>query len=538
MNRDLGLAARHLTISTVGVVPGIRKLATKPLQVNLAVSLHAANDAFRDQLVPLNRRYPIAMLMQACGEYRATTGRRISFEWACIDGVNDGPSDASELAALARPLGAHVNLIPLNPTPGGLSRGLAGSPRARIVSLRAGLRDAGVNTTIRQNRGRPSRPRVASWLPAACPSACRLGRPRAWPPNGWIVRHETELRRERLTNGNERGSDPRRSERKRATRETEVVVTLRLDGTGQSVAATGLPFFDHMLAQLGRHGGMDLDVKAQGDLEVDAHHTVEDTGIVLGEAFGEALGSKVGIRRFASIAVPLDEALVEVALDLSGRPYLHYDVDWRRPGHWAPRPSSLNSLKSSGARSSIRRRSRCISSFVEGNPHHILEASFKAVARAMRVRRAGRGERHPLDQGPAVATRDRCPRLRHREPSLGGEGAATRRCRRRVSSTARKLPPAPPASCCRASEPSAPAPGASGLGTRRDRAALRRRRTSFLWDLRRSAAPFRKVGGGSRYSRTRPVAGNGPGDAGDRAQTADAMEHRPPTGRPPLASAG
>ena len=154
MNRDLGLAARHLTISTVGVVPGIRKLATKPLQVNLAVSLHAANDALRDELVPLNRRYPIAMLMQACAEYRAATGRRISFEWACIDGVNDRPSDASELAELARPLGAHVNLIPLNPTPGGLSRGLAGSPRARILSLRARLRDAGVNTTIRQNRGR------------------------------------------------------------------------------------------------------------------------------------------------------------------------------------------------------------------------------------------------------------------------------------------------------------------------------------------------------------------------------------------------
>ena len=154
MNRELGLAARHLTISTVGVVPGIRKLATKPLQVNLAVSLHAANDALRDELVPLNRRYPIAMLMQACAAYRAATGRRISFEWACIDGVNDRPSDASELAELARPLGAHVNLIPLNPTPGGLSRGLAGSPRARILSLRARLRDAGVNTTIRQNRGR------------------------------------------------------------------------------------------------------------------------------------------------------------------------------------------------------------------------------------------------------------------------------------------------------------------------------------------------------------------------------------------------
>ena len=154
MNRDLGLGARHVTISTVGVVPGIRRLAVKPLQVNLAVSLHAANDALRDELVPLNRRYPIAVLIEACTEYRAATGRRISFEWACIDGVNDRPSDALELAALAGPLGAHVNLIPLNPTVGGLSRGLSGSPHERVVGLQTWLRQAGVNATVRQNRGR------------------------------------------------------------------------------------------------------------------------------------------------------------------------------------------------------------------------------------------------------------------------------------------------------------------------------------------------------------------------------------------------
>ena len=154
MNRDLGLAARHLTISTVGVVPGIRRLAGKSLQVNLAVSLHAANDLLRDQLVPLNRRYPLAMVMKACEEYRASTGRRISFEWACIEDVNDRPRDAFELAALARPLAAHVNLIPLNPTMGGLSRGLRGSARARVLSLQAWLRQAGVNATIRENRGR------------------------------------------------------------------------------------------------------------------------------------------------------------------------------------------------------------------------------------------------------------------------------------------------------------------------------------------------------------------------------------------------
>lgn len=154
MNRDLAIAARHLTISTVGVVPGIRQLAAKALQVNLAVSLHAANDSLRDELVPLNRRYPIASVIEACELYRSSTGRRISFEWACIEEVNDRLSDALELAAIARPLGAHVNLIPLNPTPGGVSRGLAGSSRTRVLSLQAWLRQAGVNATIRQNRGR------------------------------------------------------------------------------------------------------------------------------------------------------------------------------------------------------------------------------------------------------------------------------------------------------------------------------------------------------------------------------------------------
>ena len=154
MNRDLGLAARHLTISTVGVVPGIRQLAHKTLQVNLAVSLHAANDSLRDGLVPLNRKYPLSLLMEACAEYRAATGRRISFEWACMAKLNDTRRDATELALLARPLGAHVNLIPLNPTPGGLSRGLAGSDPSRVAAFQSWLIGAGVNTTIRQNRGR------------------------------------------------------------------------------------------------------------------------------------------------------------------------------------------------------------------------------------------------------------------------------------------------------------------------------------------------------------------------------------------------
>ena len=148
----LGLSARHLTISTVGLVPGIRTLADRPLPVNLAVSLHAANDALRDELVPINRRYPIDQLMEACAGYLAAKGRRLSFEWALIDGVNDRASDAAELAALTRRfhLPAHVNLIPLNPTPGYPT---VGSPAARVREFRDDLVARGVNATVRRNRG-------------------------------------------------------------------------------------------------------------------------------------------------------------------------------------------------------------------------------------------------------------------------------------------------------------------------------------------------------------------------------------------------
>ena len=150
LHDDLGISARHLTLSTVGVVPGIRRLAGEGLPVNLAVSLHAANDGLRDELVPLNRRYPLAVLMDACATYVAAKGRRLSFEWALIDGVNDRPSDAAELAVLARPLGAHVNLIPLNPTPGYPVRG---TPADRVLEFRDQLRDVGINATVRRNRG-------------------------------------------------------------------------------------------------------------------------------------------------------------------------------------------------------------------------------------------------------------------------------------------------------------------------------------------------------------------------------------------------
>jgi imidazoleglycerol-phosphate dehydratase len=186
---------------------------------------------------------------------------------------------------------------------------------------------------------------------------------------------------------------PRTATRARSTKETKIEITLDLDGTGAVNVSTGLPFFNHMLAQLGRHGGFDLDLVADGDLEVDAHHTVEDVGITLGECLAEALGDKAGVRRFASIALPLDEALVDVALDLSGRPYLLYEVE---PGGEAlglpPFDPQLAEefwrafVTSAGITLHLR--------MVSGkNSHHILEASFKGVARALRdaVREEGGG---------------------------------------------------------------------------------------------------------------------------------------------------
>ena len=181
-------------------------------------------------------------------------------------------------------------------------------------------------------------------------------------------------------------TSPRVASRSRATKETTIDITLDLDGTGQAVVDTGLPFFDHMLSQLGRHGGFDLSVMAKGDLEVDQHHTVEDVAIALGEVLAEALGDKAGIRRFASIALPLDEALVEVALDLSGRPFLHYEVelpaDSRDLGTPPFDPQMAEHFWQSFATAAavtlhLRMRSG-------RNTHHILEASFKGVARALR----------------------------------------------------------------------------------------------------------------------------------------------------------
>jgi 23S rRNA (adenine2503-C2)-methyltransferase len=147
---DMGISARHLTISTIGLVPGIDRLATESLPVNLAVSLHAANDELRDRLVPINRRYPLGALEQSCQRYLTTKGRRLSFEWALIDRVNDRPVDAEELAPIARRLRAHINLIPLNPTPGYPTRG---TPIEGVREFRRRLGRLGVNATVRHNRG-------------------------------------------------------------------------------------------------------------------------------------------------------------------------------------------------------------------------------------------------------------------------------------------------------------------------------------------------------------------------------------------------
>jgi 23S rRNA (adenine2503-C2)-methyltransferase len=149
---DIGISARHITISTVGIVPGIKTLTSRPLPVNLAVSLHAARNSLRDELVPINQRYPLEMLMQTCRDYLHEKRRRVSFEWAMISTVNDTDRDAHELADLCLQLSpaAHVNLIPLNPTPGWPT---IGSSPARVEAFQRILRSLGVNATIRQNRG-------------------------------------------------------------------------------------------------------------------------------------------------------------------------------------------------------------------------------------------------------------------------------------------------------------------------------------------------------------------------------------------------
>jgi 23S rRNA (adenine2503-C2)-methyltransferase len=147
---DVGISARRITVSTIGIVPGIQRMASERLPVNLAVSLHAANDELRSELVPINRRYPLVKLAAACRAYLTAKNRRLSFEWALIDGVNDRRTDVAELAAYARPLRAHVNLIPLNATPGWPTRGTSAEG---VRAFRDRLVELGINATIRRNRG-------------------------------------------------------------------------------------------------------------------------------------------------------------------------------------------------------------------------------------------------------------------------------------------------------------------------------------------------------------------------------------------------
>jgi imidazoleglycerol-phosphate dehydratase len=177
----------------------------------------------------------------------------------------------------------------------------------------------------------------------------------------------------------------RTARRSRATAETSIDIELNVDGSGRTDISTGIPFYDHMLDQLGRHGGFDLRIAATGDLHIDTHHTVEDVAITLGETFREALGDKAGVRRFASGRYPLDEALIDVALDLSGRPFVVWDV---------PLPECLP-LGSPAFDPQLAEH--CVTSFataaamtlhvelVRGrNVHHIIEATFKGLARSLR----------------------------------------------------------------------------------------------------------------------------------------------------------
>jgi imidazoleglycerol-phosphate dehydratase len=174
----------------------------------------------------------------------------------------------------------------------------------------------------------------------------------------------------------------RQANRTRKTAETEVAVTLNLDGTGQYDNRTGVGFFDHMLDQLARHALVDLTVQATGDRHIDDHHTVEDVGIVLGQALDEALGDKRGIRRYGSCLLPMDDTLMRAALDLSGRPYLVWKVDFAAP---AIGTFDVELVREFFTALAMNARMTLHVERLDGlNSHHIAEAAFKAVARALR----------------------------------------------------------------------------------------------------------------------------------------------------------
>jgi imidazoleglycerol-phosphate dehydratase len=167
----------------------------------------------------------------------------------------------------------------------------------------------------------------------------------------------------------------------RKTKETEILVTVNLDGSGQAKIETGMPFFNHMLDSFTRHGLFDITVHAKGDIEVDYHHTVEDVGLALGQAFKEALGDKQGIRRFGEASCPLDETLASIVVDLSGRPYLYYNVKIR-PGRVGDFDTDLPHEFYAAFANQLGMNLHIDVPRGE-NPHHIIEACFKAFARAM-----------------------------------------------------------------------------------------------------------------------------------------------------------
>jgi len=186
----------------------------------------------------------------------------------------------------------------------------------------------------------------------------------------------------------------------RVTNETSIDLTIEIDGSGVTEVSTGIPFYDHMLEQLGKHGGFDLRIAAVGDLHIDTHHTVEDVAISLGEAFRQALGDKAGVRRFASGLYPLDEALVEVALDLSGRPFVVWQVDLPEClplGSPAFDPQLAEHAVASFATAAgitlhVTLRSG-------RNVHHIIEAVFKGLARCLRDAVRVEGAQVPSTKG-------------------------------------------------------------------------------------------------------------------------------------------
>jgi imidazoleglycerol-phosphate dehydratase len=175
----------------------------------------------------------------------------------------------------------------------------------------------------------------------------------------------------------------RTAEVKRATKETQIRVTLDLDGVGNSTVSTGIGFFDHMLESFARHGGFDMTIETQGDLHIDMHHTVEDTGIVIGQAFAKALDGYKGVRRFGSAYIPMDETLTRCAIDLSNRPYLVWRVNFQRPKVGDMDTELFKEFHHAFAMNA----GACVhlETLYGENSHHIAESGFKALARALRT---------------------------------------------------------------------------------------------------------------------------------------------------------